>query len=66
MRKNFCCEDDRILEENVRGVQRRPKEIGRPSVPLVVGDEVCLSHGCGLKNPIGGTSGSFCRTAVGR
>jgi len=47
--KEFCTEDDRKIEESVSDVHRRPREIGRPSVPLVVAEGVCLPPGCQRK-----------------
>ena len=40
MKKYFCCEDDKKIAESVSEVHRWPREIGWPSVPLIVADEV--------------------------
>jgi hypothetical protein len=38
--KEFSSEDDRKIEKSVSGMHRRPMEIGRPSVPLIVADGI--------------------------
>ena len=40
--ERICREDDRKTEKSVCERHRRPKEIGRPPVPLIVADVVCM------------------------